>query len=208
MHPGQFQIESPTAIRRLSHAQRTIPTQVTDASLLTLIAGVALRGELCDSERELLDRFAAPNTLIFLVQDRTFVHPDNVEIVSLDQIEATFCAGDDAVFSHRQHLSDDLGRKTKMIRTARVGQTGKGALVLGMIGAELPELRAEHDRHFGEVVQLVRTSLKGLMPIIEWLEARLASASPTLVVGRSTGRLLAVNTAAQQLFDHAGNVPI
>lgn len=208
MHPGQFQIESPTAIRSLSHAQRTLPTHAADASLLTLIAGVALRGELCDSERELLDRFAAPNTLIFLVQDRTFVHPDNVEIVSLDQIEATFCAGDDAVFSHRQHLSDDLGRKTKMIRTARVGQTGKGALVLGMIGAELPELRAEHDRHFGHVVQLVRTSLKSLAPMIEWLEARMASASPTLVVGRSTGRLVAVNTAAQQLFAHSGNVPI
>jgi hypothetical protein len=182
--------------------------QGSDASLLTLLVGVALRGELCDAERELFDRFAAPNTLIFLVQDRTFVHPDHVEIVSLDQIEATFSAGDDAVFSHRQHLSDDLGRKTKMIRTARVGQTGKGALVLGMIGAELPELRAEHDRHFGSVVQLVRTSLKGLAPLIEWLEARMAVADPILVVGRSTGRLLAVNEAARALLAPASVDPI
>ena len=208
MQPGQFQIESPTARHRASHTPHALPAFETDASLLTLLTGIALRGELCDAEREFLDQFAAPNTLIFLVQDRTFVHPDHVEIVSLDQIEATFQAGDDAVFSHRQHLSDDLGRKTKMIRTARVGQTGRGALVLGMIGAELPELRVEHDRHFGAVVQMVRTSLKGLAPLVNWLESRMTQDTPTLVVGRSTGRLLAFNEAAKALLAPSVAEPI
>lgn len=208
MKPGQFQIESPTTPRQGTAAAWASPTLEANAGLLTLLAGVVLRGRLCDLERELLDRFAAPNTLVFLVQNRTYIHPENVEIVPLEQIEATFQAGEDAVFSHRQHLSDDLGRKTKTIRTARIGLANQGPLVLGMIGAELPELRAGHDRHFGTVVQTFRIALRTLAPLIEWLNVRLAQTEPVIVVGRSTGRLLALNKTAQTLLASSGIDPV
>lgn len=172
------------------------------------MAGVALRGRLCDTDRELLDRFAAPNTLVFLVENGTYLHPENVEIVPFEQIEATFHAGDDAVFSHRQHLSDDLGRKTRTIRTARIGLTNRGPLVLGMIGAELPELRTDHDHHFSTIAQTFRAALKSLAPLIDWLTARLARTEPTVVVGRSTGRLLALNQSAQALLLSSGLDPL
>jgi len=176
--------------------------------MLTLLAGIALRGRLCDRERELLDRFAAPNTLIFLVENNTYVHPENVEIVPLDHIESIFQAGEDAVFSHRQHLSDDLGRKTRTIRTARFGVTTRGPLVLGMIGAELPELRAGHDHHFSTIVQMFRAAQKNLEPLTGWLTDRLAKTEPTIVVGRSTGRLLALNQSAQALLAPCGIEPV
>ncbi len=208
MQPGQFQIESPTTTRQGVTATRTAATPEANASVLTLLAGVALRGCLCDMERELLDRFAAPNTLVFLVENTVYLHPENVEIVPLDQIEATFHAGDDAVFSHRQHLSDDLGRKTKTIRTARIGATSRGPLVLGMIGAEMPELRADHDHHFSTITQTFRTALRQLSPLTDWLAARLGRTEPTIVVGRSTGRILAMNGGAEALLAPSGIQPI
>ncbi|PWB75279.1 hypothetical protein C3F09_02660 [candidate division GN15 bacterium] len=208
MQPGQFQIESPTAARPANAVAWGATISEANASVLTLLAGVALRGHLCDGERDLLDRFAAPNTLVFLVENNTYLHPENVEIVPFDQIQATLHAGDDAVFSHRQHLSDDLGRKTRTIRTARIGQTARGPLVLGMIGAELPELRTEHDRHFSAIAQNFRAAFKGLLPLTDWLTSRLARPEPTVIVGRSTGRVLALNQNAQTLLAPNGNAAI
>jgi hypothetical protein len=50
--------------------------------------------------------------------------------------------------------------------------------------------------------------MKGIAPVIEWLEARLAQTSPIMVVGRSTGRVLALNVAARGLLSPSGFDPV
>ena len=208
MQPGQFQIESLTAKRSCPPSRTTAPTVPSDASLLTLLAGVTLRGHLCDADRELLDRLALPHTLIFLVLGNSYLHPEGLEIVPMDQIEATLNAGQDAVFSHRQHLSDDLGRKTRTVRTAFIGQTVRGPLVLGMLGAELPKLRDHHDCHFSSIIQSFRTHLKTVSPFTCRLSEQMSRPEPTIVVGRSTGRILALNASATALLSSSNRHPV
>ena len=202
---GQFQVESMASVSRTPHTDPVAHNESSRAAVASLLAGLSLRGHLCDSEKELLDRLAAHHSLVFLVLGDQYVHPDEIELVPVDQLAPVRQVGADAVFSHRHHLSDELGRKSQTIRTAQVGQIDEKSLVLGMIGPELPELRTRHDSHFGNLVQLLRSTLLSAEPLVTMLQRRLSQPDATIIVNRSSGRILALNPAARDLVAPAGD---
>jgi hypothetical protein len=203
MTPGQFHLEAESAERVASRRQQLAGRSdaATDAGLASLLIGLATRGSLTDSEKEFLDSLVPSHSLCFLVWDSRYLHPEGVQLLSADQLEASYLQGD-AIFSHRQQFTSERLNACR-VHAARVGEIDGKQITFGMIGPDHSDFFDTSIDRFSLLANRVRTALHRVAPSLERLQAALAAESPVMLVNRCSGRIVAAN--APMLASHSGH---
>ena len=202
MTPGQFHLEAELA-ERIASRRLTIgrSEDATDAGLASLLIGLATRRCLTDSEKEFLDSLVSPHSLCFLIWDSRYLHPEGVQVLSADQLEASYLHGD-AVYSHRQQFTSGRLNACR-VHAARVGEIDGKQLTFGMIGPDQNELFDTGIDRFSLLAGRIRTTLRRLAPTTERMQCALRSDIPVMLVNRCSGRIVATN--ASMLARYSGD---
>lgn len=192
MTPGQFHLEAELAERIVSRRQVIRRSDAAiDTGLASLLIGLGTRGYLVDREKEFLDGLVPSHSLCFLLLDGRYLHPEGLELLSADQLEASYLQGD-AIYSHRQRfLSGRLN--TCRVNASRVGEVNGQQVTFGMIGPDSAEQFDSGIDSFTALAQQFRQGAARMAPMIASLREALACDHPVLVVNRCSGRVVAAN---------------
>jgi len=165
-----------------------------------LLLGLHLRGRLCDREKELLDRIAPERHLTFLLLGDRYLHPQNFALFPEDVTSGLTALGADAISYARIRPEGDNGASPLGVHTAKIGDWGGEALVLGIAGPDLPLQRAESEHRFAHLVDLARKAEKRVAPVADRLVGIVKSQVPAILILRAAGRVLATNRALAELL--------
>ncbi|MFZ5979723.1 MAG: hypothetical protein ACOYVF_03745 [Candidatus Zixiibacteriota bacterium] len=201
----KFQSESPAfaAARRCEGlpAAFTLTAESSRAGIESLLIGLCLRDWLTDSEKNFLDFLAPRNTLFFVLSEGQFLHPENTELFPLELIETAVKEGGEAFFSHRLQTSGSHTNQYYRVHTAHIPMNLQPSLILGMLCPDHPATEFEYTNSFCDLAIAFRESSESIVGLTTDLKARYQSSTPTLLINRSSGRLLAANPAATELFE-------
>ncbi|MCM2272211.1 MAG: hypothetical protein NDJ18_06640 [candidate division Zixibacteria bacterium] len=202
MTSGQFHLEADLAERIVTRRQMIGRSDAAiDTGLASLVIGLGTRGSLVDSEKEFLDSLVPPHSLCFLVFDSRYLHPEGLELLSADQLEASYLQGD-AIYSHRQRpVSGRLN--ACRVYASRGGEVSGRQVTLGMIGPDSAELFDSGIDRFTMLAQQFRQAVARVSPLMGTLRETLDRDHPVLIVNRCSGRVVAANAAL--LEKYAGN---
>ena len=205
----QFQVEPANRMRAEEPAVTAgsaADSGTNDDAAISLLLALELRGRLGDRDRELLDRVAPDGHIAFVVHEGRFVHPEDVELFPLEVIEPAFAHQGQALFAH--HWQDATGRDRRRctIHTAVIETVGGASFVLGFLGPDRgSDAQRASDRYGGMVARLRRLQEELREPLGRAHE-HLAKDQAGLVVDRDSGRVAAVNEAAEVLLGLAGEI--
>ncbi|MEW6413320.1 MAG: hypothetical protein AB1483_12760 [Candidatus Zixiibacteriota bacterium] len=162
-----------------------------------LLFRLLVNGSITDKERVFLDSIAPADCLTFLIHNRTYIHPEGLELFPFDVIESTTCHGGEAVFSHRyepEHMTDS--HQQYRIFSAIINPYESDHIILGFFGPAHRLGRIDDDCVFTRMVYLFRDAYALIKSGIGAAKKRLDTKTATLLIDRSTGRVLSVNRSA------------
>jgi hypothetical protein len=169
------------------------------AGIASMLLGLGLRGGLTDSDRTLLDQLAPGRCITFLVHDQKYLHPADVALFPLDVIRAAVDQEGGAIFTHRYPANGENATAFK-IHTAKLNPGRSPALILGFFG---PEYELDHfvaESSFLNLVSEFRQMDRSLADVLGDVGREMAGSTPTVVVNRSSGRIVALNQPALELL--------
>ncbi len=206
MKKTKFQDESKTfltsdRIRRIPDVY-SVSTDFSMAGIESLLIGQCFRDWLTDSEKNFLDLLAFDNSLLFLIKQGRFLHPEDVELFPMELIETTLSEGGEAFFSHHLKTTINADQGHYQVHTAPITIPGKTRLILGMLCPESLVTAFEQVNQFSDLVINFRRASRNIESIITTIRQRYDPDHPVLIINRSSGRLLCLNPAAVKLFDH------
>lgn len=201
----QFQTEMPpVAGSHPRHPQRWDYSTTNETSLQpgwqALLLGLHLRGRLCDREKDWLDRMAPERHLTFLLLGDQYLHPQNFDLFPEDVTSGLTALGAEAISYARLRPEGDNRVSPLGVHTSRIGSYDDQALVLGIAGPDTPHLRAESDHRFARLVDLARQAERRVAPVAARLRDIVRGQTPAIVILRASGRVLAVNSAMEELL--------
>jgi hypothetical protein len=205
MQAAQFQIEPKEGINSLpALSRRTNPCDTSGATqvdLESLFLGLELRGWLTDQDKECLDRIAPEGFIAFLIHKDRYLHPENLELFPIDHIRTTLMGGGDAHFSHRHCSGPGSSGRLSAIHTACVAEVRGEPIILGIVGPELVHRRSNIHDDFGSLTRLCRRAAQSVREPLATIRRLTDSDQPVLVVNRTSGRVMALNSPALSLLD-------
>ncbi|UCD64622.1 MAG: hypothetical protein JSW34_04080 [Candidatus Zixiibacteriota bacterium] len=166
-----------------------------------LLTRMFLSGWITDKEKVFLDGLAPEDCLTFLVRERTYIHPEGLELFPFEEIETTATQAGAAIFSHRYRPEAmvESGQHYRIF-SATVNPDEDNKIVLGFFGLEHRLGAFSEDCHFVRLVNTCRDAYEKIAGDIAPLRKHLSRSRATIVINRSTGRLLAVNRTAGRLM--------
>ena len=199
----KFQDE-PVALSRSSllasqPASRLLSPGAQAAGVASLLLGLTLRQHLTESEKSFLDQLAPDRCLTFLIDNDRYLHPEDVPLFPLDLIKSTIDHCGQAICTH--HYPDFRDRSTRYkVHTAAVNPDPGRSLILGFFGpeSELDHCRTENS--FFRLATQFRHTSESLSQLARKAQTQLASGQPTVIVNRSSGRIMALNDEAVQML--------
>jgi len=200
----EFQLESKpffiNDVRNRLPAAFSISSEFTTAGIESLLIGQCLRDWLTDSEKNFLDLLVGDTAILFLIKEGKFLHPEDVELFNMELIETALRESSEAFFCHRLDPKNKTDKHHYKIHTARINISGQSELVVGMLCPETAAVEFEHQNKFCNLVMNFRQAARKIEAAIPVLKQKHDSAMPTLIINRSSGRLLNLNPAAVRLF--------
>ncbi len=169
-------------------------------SLPSLVLGLRLRGYLAEDDRSQLDRLAPSEQKVFLVRGDRVLHPADGTPFPLEHVAAAPGQDTVALFSHRYHVDKgDHGHAYK-IQTAVLNPGQPEPFLFGWFGPEPDPLERGPDNRFSDTVEQLRQAFTNSTELTSRLSKLLSEPVPTLILDRSTERVLMCNTAAAKLM--------
>jgi len=201
----EFQSESPS----FAIAQRTerlpaaynVTAESSRAAIESLLIGQCLRDWLTDSEKNFLDFLVPQDALLFIIKEGHFLHPEDTELFPLELIETALNEGGEAFFSHRLHTNSDTTNNHYRVHTAHIQSTHGEPLILGMLCPDNPVIEFEYTNCFCDLVISFRKAAENIDELTSALQTKYNTEIPTLLINRSSGRLLSANPAATTLLN-------
>jgi len=175
-------------------------SEVTKAAAVeSLLLGVRLRGWLADRDKEFLDNLTPDRSIAFLIHGKRYLHPEGVRLFPHEMVESAIAQGGEALFSHRYRP----GRSHAdgyTIHTALINPSEENPLVIGYFGPDNQLSHPEtHDRFF-KLVSQFRQAYRLAGQVAQELAVRQEAEVPTAIINRCSGRVVAVNGAAETLL--------
>ena len=200
----KFQSESAalTAARRRERfpSAFTVTAESGRAGIESLLIGLSLRDRLTDSEKNFLDFLAPRDSLLFLLREGRFLHPEDTDLFPLELIETAVNEGGEAFFSHRLQTSGNRENRRYRVHTAHIRTAPGGTLILGMLAPDNPATECEYTDGFCDLAISFRKISENISGLAADIRNRYEHGTPTLLINRSSGRLLGANPAATDLF--------
>ncbi|MDH4156970.1 MAG: hypothetical protein OEW00_06825 [candidate division Zixibacteria bacterium] len=199
----KFQDE-PVALNRSSlfasqSASRPLSPGAQTAGIASLLLGLALRPHLTESEKSFLDQLAPDRCITFLVDNDRYLHPEDVPLFPLDLIKTTVDQCGQAICTH--HYPDFRDRSTRYkVHTAVVNPGQDKPVVLGFFGPERELDSCRTENSFFRLASQFRCIHESLPQLARKVREQMASGRPTVIVNRSSGRIMALNDEAVQML--------
>ena len=169
-------------------------------SLPSLVLGWRLREYLTEDDRSQLDRLAPSEQKVFLVHGDRMLHPASGTPFPLEHVAATPSQDTVALFSHRYRVDKgDHGHAYK-IQTAVLNPGQPEPFLFGWFGPEPDPLERGPDNRFSDTVEQLRQAFTNSTELTSRLSKLLDEPVPTLILDRSTERVLMCNAAAAELM--------
>ena len=186
---------------RLREFRREFPVTEdgAEACITPLLTGLLLNGAIIDAEKEFLDGLAPEGALTFLIKNETYIHPEQVPLFPHDLIDCAISQGGEAMFGHRYQPRQSRSTSQEYkIYTALINPGHEEKLVLGFFGPAHAVADPATQQRFSGLLSTFRTAYQKVSADHNQLAQLLDSNSPTLLVNRASGVILAVN---QRLTD-------
>jgi hypothetical protein len=204
MSPSQFQFEpgvlADRPLARSSGSIGSITGAGADAATESLLLGLRLRGWLAASEKNLLDQLGAPECQTFLIQDNTYLHPEEPELFPLDLIRTAKPEGDDALFRHRYRPENNQYTSDFTIHSAFITRAQPSPIVLGLFDTTSTLHENEHKVFFAELAARFRKAALSAEVMYQQLKKRLSEHDPLILINRCSGRIIHVNRSVTELL--------
>lgn len=163
----------------------------SQASILSLLLGLHLRGWLTAGDRRLLDLLVFPSARAFLLLGEHYLHPEQAGNLPSNPMPTGLAIGTEAIFTHCWQPDRAEGTGACRLHTAGIGCLGKQNLVLGMIEPEPAMGPQEPEDRFGKLVAQFHQALIEAAIIARSLRDRLTETEPWMLVNRASGRVIA-----------------
>jgi len=176
---------------------RTAPVSLS--AIQSLLLGHRLRGQLLDSDRLTLDAIAPEGCITFMIREKRYLHPEGVVLFPWSIIENSTRGSAEAIYSHHWRPSDQ-GKRGHRIQSGLVDPLALQSLVLGFFGPEPALSSPVTDDSFGSYLEQFRRAARAVEEIIPSVKESMDKPMATVVVNRSSGRILAANEATVAQF--------
>jgi len=163
----------------------------SQASILSLLLGLHLRGWLTAGDRRLLDLLVFPPSRTFLLLGERYLHPEQAGNLPSNPMPTGPAIGTKAFFTHRWQPDQSDGTGARRLHTAGIGCLGEQNLVLGVIEPEPAMGPQEPEDRFGKLVAQFRQALIEAAVIAHSLRDSLTKIEPWMLVNRASGRVIA-----------------
>ncbi len=173
--------------------------QTGEGAVTSLLFGLRYRGWLTDTEKEYLDGLATEHGIVFVVRGNYYLHPEDVALFPLDVIEGSIAQGGGAIFAHRYLPPHERRGRTYEIQTGVINPGRPEPLILGHFGPDSDTDRQAVGERFSELVRRFRSTYDAIDSLDDRIRECLASRIPALIVNRSSGRIMCLNSAATRL---------
>ncbi|UCG62901.1 MAG: hypothetical protein JSV52_06350 [Candidatus Zixiibacteriota bacterium] len=178
-----------------------VSTDSNRETVLPLVVRLLLKGWITDKEKVFLDKVAPEDCLTFLLNGKTYVHPEGLDLFPFDEIETTVMHGGEAIFSHRYrppHMKDS--HQEYRIFSAAINPGEPEKIILGFFGPAHRLGTMEEDCDFSRLVGDFRNAYWSVRDELGTLRQYLDRKQATVLVSRSTGKVQALNDSASTLF--------
>lgn len=203
-HDESATSESHSRLKRFRE-ESGLTDEAATASIIPLLVGLELNGRLAGREKEFLDSLAPAKSLAFLIRNRTYLHPEDVELFPYETIQTAIHQGGEAVFSHRYRPERRMGGKRNYtIFTSIINPSDEDLLILGFFGPEYELADMMTHERFSRLVSLFRRAHPSVKRDMRKIRGVLNREEPTLLVNRASGLILAGNFQASQLVPEPG----
>lgn len=199
MYPEQFQGE-PIKCNVFETINRKQMGVAKPAAVASLLLGLSQRDRIADTEKEMLDNLAPADSIVFLIQGNRYIHPENVELFPLELIETTLSQHGTPLFSHRYQPSQENSGHMYEIQTALIDRKQSKSLILGFLRPEHDLVQQTGEDWFCNLAALFRDVSASLNDLNKQITEVLADNTPALVVNRSSGRILCMNSYATDII--------
>ncbi len=169
------------------------------AGIASLLLGLRFRTDLTDSEKSLLDTLAGPNGLCFLLNGQTYLHPSGAELFPIEEIRAAAQTPVGTVFTQikkarSRHQSDYL------MMSVTISDQALGRLLFGiLVPAGMRRDQRALDR-FHVIARQFCQAEESVSRVADSLKAATNSGEPWILVNRTSGKTITVNSSAAGLL--------
>ncbi len=163
-----------------------------------MLFGLLVRGWLSDRSKEFIDRLAPENSISFIISGDKYLAPEDVTLFPHELIETAINENTSAVFSHIFRPRSNFTHNY-MITTATINPGDKHPVVFGILGPDDVLSNPLQQERFQGYVAKFRTAYQSAKKMAEKLDEHINSTKPTILVNRSSGRVLYVNSSLEQI---------
>lgn len=181
--------------------QRTAPVSLS--AIQSLLLGHRLRGQLVDSDRLTLDAIAPEGCITFLIRQKRYLHPEGVVLFPWSIIENSTRGSAEAIYSHHWRPRD-RSRSGHRIESGLIDPLAPQPLVLGFFGPEPAMSSPTAVDRFSDCLHRFRRAARTVEEMLPVLKESMDKPVATVVVNRSSGRILAANEAVAAQFGKPG----
>ncbi len=166
-----------------------------------LVARLLLNGWITDKGKVFLDSLAPEDCLTFLIDGKNYIHPEGLELFPFEVIETTTLHGGEAIFSHhyKPESTKDSYHQYRIF-SAVINPHESKSIILGLFGPSHRMGNIDEDGEFVRLVSLFRETYAAIKKDLPALGQSLKRTEGTVMVDRSSGRVIALNQAASQIF--------
>ena len=166
-----------------------------------LVARFVLNGWITDKGKVFLDSLAPEDCLTFLIDGKNYIHPEGLELFPFEVIETTTLHGGEAIFSHhyKPECTKDSYHQYRIF-SAIINPHESDSIILGLFGPSHRMGNIDEDCEFARLVNVFRETYTAIKPDLPTLRQSLRRTEGTVMVDRSSGRVIALNQAASQIF--------
>lgn len=178
--------------------------RATRATAISMLIRLLLNGWITDKEKLFLDNLPPGDCLAFLLRERTYIHPEGLQLFPLEMVESATMQAGEAIFSHlhRPQTAGDDGQPYRIF-SAAINPADSEKIVLGFFGPEYRLGSFDEDNHFAKLVYSFREAYTLVSREIDKLREYLARDEATILINRTTGKVLTLNRAAAQLLSRS-----
>ncbi len=202
----QFHDEAVLPDRVALKSDRVLPLSTCEsedrATVMPMLMRLLLNGWITDKEKVFLDTVAPEDCLTFLIRGETYLHPEDLELFPFEVIETTTLHGGEAIFSHHYQPSQmKTPSQQYRIFSAAVNPGESEKIILGFFGPSHRLGTINEDHRFCGLVNVFRTSYAAIRADFPALRRYQKPDYATLLVNRSSGRVLTANEVALDLLN-------
>ncbi len=166
-----------------------------------LLLRALLKGELHASDQTYLDSEAPEHSLAFLMRERQYVHPAEVELFPFDIIESALSQAGGAIFTHLYRDESAHGHRPYRIITSVLNPSESSRLILGFFGPEhIVSTPATMDR-FARLAERFRTALKVASEISSAIPEEWGTGAAMLLTEKGSGEIIAFTNEFTRLIE-------